>query len=226
MKVFIFDLYNTLIEVKTDEHCERAWAPVVEYFGAHGLPVVPWTRLCELYDEYWDFFKKNEKNSQYAYPECDCVEQFVTIAKNIGGSLSREQAAEALRLMRKASTEVLRPFDGVNELFAALRANGAKLYLLSNAQSAFTFDEIAACGLSGAFDGVLLSSDCGCRKPDPAFFGMLFDKFGLDKKSAVMVGDDRTSDGEGAQNFGIAYVYAGGGAPAVADELIRLSKNG
>lgn len=226
MKVFIFDLYNTLIEVKTDEHCERAWAPVVKYFEEHGMPNVEWTRLCRLFDEYWDEFKKNEKNSKYAYPECDCVKQFVTIAKKAGGKLSREQAAEALRLMRVASTEILRPFDGVNELFARLRSNGAKLYLLSNAQSAFTFDEIASCGLSDAFDGVLLSSDCGCRKPDPAFFGMLFDKFGLDKKSAVMVGDDRTSDGAGAQNFGIAYVYAGGGAPAVADELIRLSENG
>ena len=69
---------------------------------------------------------------------------------------------------------------------------------------------------------MLLSSECGCRKPDSAFFGMLFDKYELDKRDAVMVGDDPENDGMGAQNFGIAYVKADGGAAAHAAELLEL----
>lgn len=91
--------------------------------------------------------------------------------------------------------------------------------MLSNAQSAFTPDEIASVGLTDKLDGVLLSSDCGCRKPDKAFYTMLFDKYGLDKDGAVMVGDDETTDGAGAASFGIAYVRADGGAAAHAAEL-------
>ena len=45
MKNYIFDLYNTLIDVKTDEHCKKAWTPVGEYFAAHGIKTDE-KRLC------------------------------------------------------------------------------------------------------------------------------------------------------------------------------------
>ena len=218
---FIFDLYNTLIDVRTDEHCEAAWSPVVEYFKTLGIDS-EWTRLCDLFGEYWRLFNENAKHGKYDYPECDCVDQLQYIAKNVGGDITREQAAKALCIMRTGSRIRLRLFDGTLEMLNTLRSRGAKLYLLSNAQAVFTVKEIAEVGLSGAFDGVLLSSDCDVRKPDRAFYGMLFDKFGLDKPSAVMVGDDLVSDGEGAKNFGIDYVYAGGGAASHADELYQL----
>ena len=221
MRTFVFDLYNTLIEVRTDEHCKETWQPVVEYFGGLGINS-DWKTLCDLFDGYWKMFNA-KTDSRYAYPECDCVAQFEYIAHCAGGEISRDQATEALRLMRKASVRVLRLFDGIKELFEKLKQRGAKLYLLSNAQAAFTYDEIEECGLNGAFDGLLLSSECGCRKPDPMFFGMLFDKYGLDKRDAVMVGDDPVSDGKGAADFGIKYVRADGGAAVHAAELVSLA---
>ena len=182
---FIFDLYNTLIDVRTDEHCEAAWRPVVEFLAARGASV-EWQTLCALFDEYWADFNAHVDESEYEYPECDCVAQFVWIARRAGCELSRAEAAEALRVMRRASVIRLRLFDGTIELLDALKASGAGVYLLSNAQSAFTPDEIASVGLTDKFDGVLLSSDCGCRKPDKAFYTVLFDKYGLDKDGAVM----------------------------------------
>lgn len=220
---FIFDLYNTLIEVRTDEHREATWQPVAGHFASHGINT-DWRTLCKLFDEYWAEFNARAAASVYDYPECDCVEQFRWIARKLGGEFTRAQAAEALCIMRRASVITLRLFDGTVELLDALKAAGAGVYLLSNAQSAFTPDEIDSVGLTDKFDGMLLSSDCGCRKPDKAFFAMLFDKYGIDKASAVMVGDDVTSDGAGAENFGIAYVRADGGAAAHADELLRLAK--
>lgn len=223
MKSFIFDLYNTLIDVRTDEHREATWLPVVDYFGKHGI-TTDWESLCREFDDYWRVFNAKAAESEFAYPECDCVEQFRYIAKNLGGTLTRKDAATALCIMRRASVEWLRLFDGTLELLDKLRSEGAKIYLLSNAQAAFTPSEIAEVGLQDKFDGVMLSSDYGCRKPDPAFFAMLFDKYGIDKASAVMVGDDETSDGKGAADFGIAYVKADGGAALHADELIKLAR--
>lgn len=223
MKNFVFDLYNTLIEVRTDEHCERAWTPVCRYFADNGIDV-GWKKLNELFDAYWADFKAQAKSSPFAYPECDCVEQFSSMARSLGGELTKEQAAEALCIMRKASIEKLRPFDGVPELFSDLRARGARLYLLSNAQAAFTYGEIEECGLSDKFDGMLISSEHGCRKPDPAFFKILFDKFELDKRESVMVGDDKKSDGEGAKAFGIKYVFTPGGAAKFRDKLVKLAE--
>lgn len=224
MKNFIFDLYNTLIEADTDEHCEQTWTPVVAYFGAHGIKT-DWRRLMDEFDRYWKLFNERAAaEKKFLFPECDCVTQFESIARSVGGKLTREQAAEALCIMRRASRRVLRPFDGAKELLVELRSRGANTYLLSNAQAAFTRDEIKECGLQGAFDGMLLSSEHGCRKPDPAYFEILFDKFDLDKSESVMIGDDKSSDIAGAERFGIASVWTPGGAAAHADEILALLK--
>lgn len=224
MKNFIFDLYNTLIDVKTDEHCEKAWAPVVTYFAERGI-ATDWHGLVKEFDSYWERFNAEcTEKSEYEFPECDCVDQFRSMAQRLGGKLSRSDAAHALCMMRKNSIERLRLFDGTIELLDGLHERGAKVYLLSNAQAAFTRDEIAEVGLSDKFDGMLLSSDCGVRKPDRAFFGMLFDKYGIDKTDAVMVGDDKENDVGGAERFGIKGVWVPGGAAAHADELYALLK--
>ncbi|MCM1367934.1 MAG: HAD family hydrolase [Roseburia sp.] len=222
MKSFIFDLYNTLIDVRTDEHCERAWAPVVSFLAERGISV-DWRKLCAEFDLYWKIFGAEAvSESEYEYPECDCVEQFKYIARQFGCDLPRSDAATMLCRMRKSSIEWLRLFDGTIELLDGLHARGAKTYLLSNAQAAFTLDEIKEVGLDGKFDGVLLSSDCGVRKPDKAFFGMLFDKYGIKKYDAVMVGDDKENDVGGAKKFGIKGVWVPGGAAKYADELYAL----
>ncbi|MCH5162031.1 MAG: HAD family hydrolase [Clostridiales bacterium] len=220
---FVFDLYNTLIDIRTDERRQETWTPVVEYFKAHGMKRVDERSLAESYERYWKLFEERAKAERvYVYPECDAVSVFESMARAAGGKLSRSQAEEALKIARRASIVWLRPFDGVKELLEKLRERGAKLYLLSNAQAAFVYDEIKDCGLDGVFDGVLISSECGCRKPDKAFFGILFDKYDLDKSATVMVGDDAQNDVHGAHAFGIEAVWAGGGAVAHEKELLDI----
>ena len=220
---FVFDLYNTLIRIRTDEFREETWRPVVEFFRERGIETDVAT-LRTLYGEAWKtniISKRKEK--KYLYPECDIAEIFTAVAEKLGGSFNREVCEEAAKCMRRASRIELNVFDGVHELFIKLRSFGAKLYLLTNAQAAFTYDEIEECGLLSRFDGLLISSDCGCRKPDPAFFEMLFNKYNLSKRDSVMVGDDKDSDGRGAKNFGIRFVHAPNGAAAVADKLIKIA---
>ncbi len=225
MKNFIFDLYNTLIDIRTDEHRETTWAPVVDYFAMKGMKRVTRRQLCDGYDRYWKLYlERAEAERKYRYPECDAVSIFESIARSVGGKLTRAQAVEALCIMRRASVVHMKLFDGTIDLLHELKSRGARLYLLSNAQSAFTLDEIEECGLEGEFDGVMLSSDCGVRKPDPEFFGMLFDRYGLNKNESVMVGDDMTNDVGGAERFGIRGVWTGGGAVAHAEELLALAE--
>ena len=219
MKSFVFDLYNTLIDMRTDEHCDEAWAPVVELFLARGIKASG-AKLCSEFDGLCKLMYDRAVGERvYVYPEIDCVNVMESVARRAGGKLSRADAETALKLMRKGSIKRMKLFDGTWELFDGLRSRGAKLYLLSNAQAAFTRDEIAEVGLADKFDGMKLSSECGCRKPDPAFFEMLFDEYGIDKADAVMVGDDMSTDIAGANAFGIRGIWAGGGAAAHANEL-------
>jgi len=224
MKTFIFDLYNTLAEIHTDEHDVKSWTPIVRYFAERGADADEKT-LVELYDKGWDrHLSELARSSEYEYPEGDICEVYRYMAESVGIKLTAAELRECAVIARRASLRTFRLFDGIKELFAELRGYGAKLYLLSNAQSVFTVDELKEIGLYGEFDGMLLSSDHGCRKPDRAYFGILFDKYKLDKSDAVMVGDDPENDGKGARDFGIAFVLADGGAAAHRNELIALAE--
>ncbi len=223
MKNFIFDLYNTLIDIRTDEHRQSTWTPVVDYFAERGI-TADGERLAAQYDEFWySQLDARKKEKKFAYPEGDVVEVFREMAKAAGGEFSREAGEEAAKCMRRASYEHIRLFDGTKELLVKLRGLGAKVYLLSNAQAAITYDEIDDMGLSDRFDGMLLSSECGCRKPDPKFFKMLFDKYGLDKRDSIMIGDDKDSDIAGAKAFGIKFLHVPGGAANQAAKIIKLA---
>lgn len=222
----IFDLYNTLVEARTDEQREKTWAPVVAFYRERGM-AASFPHVLRLYGEFWRRrLDRLEAVGRFAYPELDGTLVFEDIALVYGRKPDDGEAAEVYRIMRDASIVTLRPFDGAAELLSDLRARGNRLFLLSNAQSAFTRGEIERCGFSDAFDGMLLSSECGVRKPDPEFFRMLFDKYGIDRKNAVMIGDEKINDIDGAAAVGIRAVRAEGGAAAHAAEITELAENG
>ena len=62
-------------------------------------------------------------------------------------------------------------------------------------------------GLDGLFDGVYLSSDYGCKKPDCRFFQVLLRERGIDPRQAVMIGNDGICDIQGARAVGLSTVY-------------------
>ena len=116
-------------------------------------------------------------------------------------------AVHAGQLFRVLTTDYLRLYPGVPDLLSALREQGRGVYLLSNAQRIFTAGELNILGIAKYFDGILISSDCGVKKPDPRFFRMLLDRYHLDLASCVMVGNDCHSDIAGAQSVGLDTIY-------------------
>ena len=222
MKNFVFDFYNTLVDIHTEEHSVDSWHGSVDFFAERGINSDPQT-LIRLYDECWaSHLSELEHTSKYAYPEGDITDVYKRMAADLGGTLSDCDAAACAVLARRDSIRRFELFDGTAELLAALKKRGAKLYILSNAQSVFTVGELKQTGIVDKFDGILLSSDCGCRKPDTAFFDMLFKKYRLKKSESVMIGDDKTSDGKGAADYGIEYVLASGGAASHREQILAL----
>ena len=113
----------------------------------------------------------------------------------------------AAQVFRVTATEYIRLYDQVPEALDMLKKHGYRLWLLSNAQRAFTAYELRAMGLTERFDGILLSSDYQCRKPDLRFFRALLDENGLDPRACLMIGNDRDTDIAGARAAGIATLY-------------------
>ena len=98
-------------------------------------------------------------------------------------------------------------YDGAAELLRALRSWDCGVWLLSNAQAIFTRRELKQLRLDGLFDGVYLSSDCGCKKPDRRFFELLLKERGISSERAVMIGNDGVCNIEGARSAGLSTIY-------------------
>ena len=113
----------------------------------------------------------------------------------------------AAQLFRIASIDYIRLYPQVKESLALLKRQGYRLWLLSNAQAVFTAYELRLLGLHRAFDGILLSSDYGCRKPDVRFYKALLDGQGLDPARCLMIGNDRETDIAGAKAAGLDTLY-------------------
>ena len=98
-------------------------------------------------------------------------------------------------------------FEDTISCLEGLKKAGKKVYLLSNAQKSFTWQELEMTGLISYFDGILISSDEFCMKPDPAFYQILCDRYELNKSESVMIGNEIKSDMAGAKAAGIDGFY-------------------
>ena len=57
------------------------------------------------------------------------------------------------------------------------------------------------------FDGIYLSSDYGCKKPDRRFFELLLKERDISPESAIMIGNDSVCDIRGAKSVGLSTLY-------------------
>lgn len=196
MKNFIFDLYGTLIDIRTDERSpefkEKYSKYISEYFGADGL----------FFEE---FYSKLAAFSGFEEPDIVSVIQSAVLS--CGGSITETEAEEAALKFRKLSTHKLKLYRGVKRLLKTLKKRGAKLYLLSNAQAVFTVYELKKLGLLKYFDGIELSSDFGEKKPSPTFFKHIIGKYSLNIAETVYTGNDIACDIIPSKEAGMYSVY-------------------
>ena len=194
---YCFDLYGTLIDIRTDESDPALWAALAARYSAEGAS---WTAsaLQAAYQE--EAGRQPVKDT--ACPEIDLAPGFAALYRRRGIEPSAAQIAETAWFFRRKSTSRLRLYAGVKELLAALRAQG-KVILLSNAQHLFTMPELKRLGIDTAFDRIYISSDYGCKKPDPAFFALPLNEFGLLPERCLMIGNDPYCDADGARSVGM-----------------------
>lgn len=194
-KIFCFDLYGTLLDIRTDEWSGRFWNRIAHLLNApNGQSVhAAYLRLAE--------------EAQAALPplgEIDLIEIFQKLLAEFHCTLDAGAFASEFRAL---SRKRCRPFIGIRSMLRELRASGAKLYIFSNAQACFTHAEIDRSDLRKYFDGVLLSSEIGFKKPSPHFFERACRTYGLDPKTCVYVGNDLRDDVSGARGVGMRSVY-------------------
>ena len=206
----IFDLYGTLVDIRTDENKEELWEKLSLFYACYGAFYTP-EELARSYKrltgEMTAGHEELRRDSHEAFPEIRIEEVFRALFEEKGIAPDEPLVRHAGQFFRILSMEFIRLYDGTEEMLSAVKESGRKIYLLSNAQRIFTEYEMNALGITKYFDGIFISSDEGCKKPDLKFFRKLIDTCGIDPERAVMVGNDGICDIEGAKRAGLGTVY-------------------
>lgn len=85
-----------------------------------------------------------------------------------------------------------------------------KLYALTNGVTLTQQVRLAKSGLEPYFDGIFISEQMGCKKPEKEFFDKVFAAIGpVDKSKCLVLGDSLTSDMQGGRNAGVDTCLVG-----------------
>ncbi len=193
---FVFDLYGTLIDIKTDEDKAAPWRALAGRLRGCRRRYA-WAR-----DSYKELCAGEVK---YEGHEFDLLRVFEKML--LAEGLDTSDAPLLAYEFRHASMEKLRLFPLVREMLIGLKERGVGVYLLSNAQSCFTLRELDTLGLTELFDGIVISSDVGWKKPHGEIFKIAFEKFGISPEDSFYVGNDLRDDIFGAHGAGMRTVY-------------------
>ena len=202
----VFDLYGTLVDIHTEED-DRVWEKTAFYFGFYGAGYTG----PELKAAFQNAMRAREAKAGQSY-ECFPDLPFEETMADLFRAKGVVENADALginaaQLFRISSLDYIRLYPHALEALAKLRKAGYRLWLLSNAQAIFTAYELRLLGLGDQLDGIYLSSNYKCRKPDLRFYQALIEDRDLDVSKTMMIGNDRQTDIAGAKAVGMATLY-------------------
>lgn len=202
----VFDLYGTLVDIHTEED-DRVWEKTAFYFGFYGASYTG----PELKATFQAAMRAREAKAGQSYecfPDLPFEETMADLFRAKGVVENADTlGTNAAQLFRISSLDYIRLYPHALEALAKLRKAGYRLWLLSNAQAIFTAYELRLLGLGEQLDGIYLSSNYKCRKPDLRFYQALIDERHLDVSKTMMIGNDRQTDIAGAEAAGMATLY-------------------
>ena len=201
----IFDLYGTLVDIHTEEN-DLVWEKTALYFGFYGAHYT----VDELKSAFYQELRAREAKAGQSYecfPDIPFEQIMAALLRSRGVENADSLGINAAQLFRICSIEYVKLYPDALDALAQLRKKGYRLWLLSNAQRIFTEYELRHLGLGQQLDGIYISSDHGCRKPDARFYRALMEQQGLKIENCLMIGNDRFTDIAGAKALGMATLY-------------------
>ena len=214
LKNYVFDLYGTLVDIRTNEWKPYLWKKMAEFYGLYGAHYTS-KELEKAYNKYVEEELQATYEKMKGKKGISCVDDAEVQVEKVFLRMFTEKGVEADmalathtgQMFRVVSMKFEHVYDGVFELLDTLKKKGKKIYLLSNAQYIFTGYEINALGLTPYFDGVVISSNECCKKPSTEFYNVLLKRYKLKKEETVMIGNDQYADIQGAKKAGLTAYY-------------------
>lgn len=118
-------------------------------------------------------------------------------------------ASDLTMVVLRFESELVRYVALFADSLAALRTLRpvARLVLVTDGIAAVQHAKLARTRLCRFFEHVVISSEVGYPKPDPALVRHALARAGTDRAAALMVGDSPLSDGAGAEAAGVDFCW-------------------
>ena len=100
-----------------------------------------------------------------------------------------------------------RLFPDVLPVLDALRDSGVRIGMVTNGAASVQRDKLATVGILDRFDPLVISSEAGAKKPDPAIFEVALSASGVAAADTWFVGDNLRHDMPGALTAGIRAIW-------------------
>lgn len=218
LSAVLFDLYGTLIDIRTDEEDPGVYATLSQYLAYLRVNISP----ADLEQQYRSRVRACRAQSAERYPEVDVHQIFSDLVSTYAppqapdlGRLAdgrpmdpRSVALAVAVLFRTLTRRSFGVFPGVHDVLEKLRSK-YQLGLISDAQWAFADPELDMVDLTRFFPVRILSSRVGVKKPDARIFAEALGAMGVRAESAVYVGDNPERDLVGARAAGMRCVLFG-----------------
>lgn len=200
---YIFDLYGTLVNINTNENSTYLWEKLSLFYSFNGA-IYTSTNLKE---DYILLVNKHLNSSNIGYPDFNIEDVFEELYINKNIYPSKDLIKSTSHFFRILSIEKLELYCGAIDLLRNLKSNNKKIFLLTNAQRAFTFFELEILGIKDYFDEIFYSSDYKISKPSEDFYKTLLTKYNLDVKETIMIGNDYFCDIIPANKLNLDTLY-------------------
>jgi putative hydrolase of the HAD superfamily len=213
----LFDLYGTLINIRTDENDPGVYVAMAQFLEYVGVRITP----EELLHQYRSRVRARLEGSPEKHAEVDVTGVFrdLIVAYGVPGASSSllpagrfldpdTLAAAVSGLFRSLTRRSFGVFLGVEWALAHLQPR-YRLALVSNAQRVFAESELVTTGLDRFFPVRVLSAVVGIKKPDSRIFSAALHALGVEPADAVYVGDNPKDDLVGARNAGMRCIIFG-----------------
>lgn len=201
LRAIFFDLYGTLIDIKTDEHREDAFEALSRFLEYRRV-FISGKELKELY-----FVEINQQiaRSRERHPEVDVARAFDTVLRERARTTDRYLSMITSQLYRSLTRDHLRLYEDtfwtLNEFKKRYR-----LGIVSDAQRIFCTPELRAMRLEDFFDALIISSDYGFRKPDPRMLHIALAMLDVQPAEAAYIGNSFETDLLCAKGANLAVV--------------------
>ena len=218
----IFDLYGTLVDIRTDEEKPELWENLYLNYHKKGLTFDS-TQLKLEYEklvkeEILRMKREGQKREEEAWGRSQKAEK-----EEAQGLSQKTEKEEACSQSQKTEKEEARYLSRVSEydpeidltrvfaqLFEESKPTDPLIWDFGRYFRELSIEKLSLYPEARAMllaNGIYISSDYGCKKPDPRFFNILLKEQGIDPAHAIMIGNDGNCDIAGARQVGLHTLY-------------------